>query len=137
MAYNGIYATFPGLTANSTGLATSQFTVVKLASTAGKVVAAGALNSTTALTLGPIGILMNTPAGLEEAEVAFSGIAKIKVATSTIIIGDHIGVNSTSLGTEAARTDNTSFIGVALQASAAANDIIAVLLNGGSNIQRT
>ena len=137
MAWNGIYATFPTLTANSTGLATSQFTVVKLASTAGKVVAAGVLNSTTALTLGPLGILMNDPAGYEEAEVAFSGIAKIKVATSTILIGDHIGVNSTSLGTDAARTDNTPFIGVALSASAAANDLVTVLLNGGANIQRT
>jgi hypothetical protein len=137
MAWNGIYSTFPTLTANSTGLASSQFTVVKLASTAGKVVASGVLNTTTALTLGPLGVLMNAPAGYEEAEVAFSGIVKMKVATSTIVIGDHIGVNSTSLGTDAARTDNTAFIGVALSASAAANDIITVLLNGGSNIQRT
>ena len=136
MAWNGIYATFPTLTANSTGLATSQFTVVKLASTAGKVVASGVLNSTTALTLGPIGILQNDPGGYEEAEVAFSGIVKMKVATSTIIVGDHIGINSTSLGTEAARTNDTAFIGVALSASAAANDVITVLLNGGSNIQR-
>jgi hypothetical protein len=137
MAYTGQYETFPNVKANSTGLATSQFTVVKLASTAGIVVASGVLNSTTALTLGPLGILMNKPAGGEEAEVAWGGIAKLLVATSTIIIGDHIGVNSTSQGTEAARTDNTSFIAVALQASAAANDIITVLLNGGSNIQRT
>jgi hypothetical protein len=136
MAWNGKYDTFPGLCANSTGLASSQFTAVKLASTAGQVVAAGVLNSTTALTLGPIGILMNAPAGYEEAEVAFSGIVKMKVATSTIIIGDHIGINSTSLGAEAARTDNTAFIGVALSASSAANDIVTVLLNGGGNIQR-
>jgi hypothetical protein len=86
--------------------------------------------------LGPVGILQNAPSGYEEAEVAFSGIVKMKVATSTIVIGDHIGINSTSLGTDAARTDNTAFIGVALSDSAAANDIITVLLNGGSNIQR-
>jgi len=53
------------------------------------------------------------------------------------VIGDHIGINSTSLGSEAARTDNTAFVGVALAASSAANDIIPVLLNGGANIQRT
>lgn len=137
MAYTQDYKTFANVKANSTGLASKQFTWVKLASTAGQVVSAGALNSTTALTLGPVGILMNAPAGGEEAEVAYSGIAKLKVATSTIIIGDHIGSNSTSLGSEAARTDNTAFLAVALQASSAANDIIAVLLNGGSNIQRT
>lgn len=137
MSAFGQYQTFFNVKANTTGLATKQFTFVKLASTAGQVVSSGVLNTTTALTLGPIGILMNAPAASEEAEVAWSGIAKLKVATSTIIIGDHIGINSTSLGTEAARTDNTAFVAVALQASAAANDIITVLLNGGSNIQRT
>lgn len=137
MAYTGSYMTFPNVKANSTGLASKQFSVVKLASTAGQVVLSGVLNSTTALTLGPLGILMNAPAGGEEAEVAYAGIVKMKVATSTLIVGDHVGVNSTSLGNEAARTDNTAFIGVALQASSAANDIITVLLNGGANIQRT
>lgn len=131
------YRTFPNVKANSTGLSTKQFSVVKLASTAGQVVLAGVLNTTTALTLGPLGVLMNAPGANAEAEVAYSGIVKIKVSTSTLVIGDHIGVNSTSLGSEAARTDNTAFIGVALQASAAANDIIMVLLNGGANIQRT
>lgn len=136
MAYTGRYETYPNLVTNSTGLASSQFTFVKLASTAGKVVASGALNSTTALTLGPLGILMNAPAGGEEAEVAFAGIAKLKVATSTIIVGDHIGPNSTSLGAEKTRTDNTPFAAVALEASSAANDIISVMLVGGDNIRR-
>jgi hypothetical protein len=80
---------------------------------------------------------MNAPAGNEEAEVAFSGIAKLKVSTSTLIVGDHIASDASGLGAEAARTDNTAFVAVALQASSAANDIITVLLNGGSNIQRT
>ncbi len=137
MAVNQSYRTWANVKANSTGLASSQFTWVKLASTAGQVVAAGALNSTTALTLGPVGILMNAPAGNEEAEVAYDGIAKLKVATSTLIVGDHVGSNSTSLGTEAARTDNTAFLATAMETSGAANDIIRVLLNGGSNIQRT
>jgi hypothetical protein len=137
MAYTADYRTFPNVKANSTGLASKQFTFVKLASTAGVVVSSGVLNSTTALTLGPIGVLMNAPAGGEEAEVAYAGIVKVKVSTSTIIVGDHIGANSTSLGNEMARTDNTAFFGVALQASSAANDIITVLLNGGSNVQRT
>lgn len=137
MATHGDYRTFHNVKANTTGLATSQYKFVKLASTAGQVVLTGVLNSTTALTLGPVGVLMNAPGASEEAEVAYEGIVKLKVATSTIIIGDHIGINSTSLGTDAARTDNTAFVATALQASAAANDIITVLLNGGSNIQRT
>ena len=137
MSTFGDYRTFPNVKANSTGLATSQFKFVKLASTAGQVVLTGVLNSTTALTLGPVGVLMNKPGGGEEAEVAYSGIVKIQVATSTIIVGDHIGINSTSQGAEAARTDNTAFVATALQASAATTDIITVLLNGGSNIQRT
>jgi hypothetical protein len=137
MANFGEYRTWFGVKANSTGLATKQFTWVKMASTAGQVVSAGVTNSTTALTLGPVGILMNAPAGGEEAEVAYDGIAKLKVATSTLIIGDHVGSNSTSLGSEMARTDNTSFLAVAMEPSAAANDIIRVLLNGGSNVQRT
>jgi hypothetical protein len=137
MSAFGQYRTWFNVKANSTGLATKQFTWVKLASTAGQVVSAGVTNSTTALTLGPVGILMNAPAGGEEAEVAYDGIAKLKVATSTIIIGDHIGSNSTSLGSEMARTDNTSFLAVAMQSSSAANDLIQVLLNGGANVQRT
>jgi len=137
MANFGDYRTWFNVKANSTGLASKQFTWVKMASTAGQVVSASTLNSTTALTLGPVGILMNAPAGGEEAEVAYAGIAKLKVSTSTLIIGDHIGINSTSLGNEAARTDNTAFVAVAMQVSSAANDIIQVLLNGGPNIQRT
>ncbi len=137
MANFGQYRTWFNVKANSTGLASKQFTFVKMASTAGQVVSCGVLNTTTALTLGPVGILMNAPAGNEEAEVAYDGIAKLKVSTSTIIIGDHIGINSTALGNEAARTDNTAFVAVAQQASAAANDLIQVLLNGGANIQRT
>lgn len=137
MANFGAYRTWFNVKTNSTGLATKQFTWVKMASTAGQVVSCGVLNTTTALTLGPVGILMNAPGGNEEAEVAYDGIAKLKVSTSTIIIGDHIGINSTALGSEAARTDNTAFAAVAQQASSAANDIIQVLLNGGANIQRT
>lgn len=136
MAYTQDYNTFAGVKANSTGLATSQFKVVTLASTAGYVKLSGVLNSTTALTLAPLGILMNAPAAYEEAEVAISGVAKMKVSTSTIIIGDHIAPNSTSLGAEAARTDNIAFMATALQASSAANDIITVLLEGGPNISR-
>jgi len=132
MAYGQDYDTLAGLVANSTGLADYQFYAVKLASTVGQVVLAGAMNTTT----GPAmyaGILQNAPGAGEEAEVAFSGICKMKVATSTIAIGDRVGINSTSLGNDAGVTDNVFFVARALVASAAANDIITVDLagNGG------
>lgn len=129
MAYGQDYDTLTGLVANSTGLATSQFYAVKLASTAGKAVASGVLNTTT----GPaafVGVLQNAPGGGEEVEFAFRGVCKMKVATSTIAIGDRVGVNSTGLGTDAGVTDNIFHIGRALTASAAVNDIITVCLYG-------
>ncbi len=129
MAFTTDYIALPGLKANSTGLASSQFYGVKLASTAGQAVLSGALNSTNAANC--VGVLQNAPAGGEACEFAVSGVVKLKVATSTIAIGDRVGLNSTSLGTDAGTTDNGFFIGRALTASAAANDIISVLLLPG------
>jgi len=130
MAYTTNYSTIPGLVANSTGLATSQFLFGKLASTAGQVVLSGALNSTTIALPSVMGVIMNKPAGGGEVEFAVSGIVKVVVATSTIIIGDLVGINSTSKGNEVAKTDNLAFIGRALEASSASGDIISVLLLG-------
>lgn len=131
MSYVTDYKTIPGLKANSTGLATSQFLFGKLASTAGQVVLAGALNTTTVGTT-LVGVIMNKPGANEEVEFAVSGVVKVVVATSTIAIGDRVGVNSTSKGTDAGTTDNGAYIGRALQASSAANDIISVLLVPGN-----
>jgi len=130
MAYTNDYDTLPGFVANSTGLASSQFSIVKVASTAGQVVLGGTINSTTIGTT-IYGVLQNAPAGGEAAEVAFDGLAKLKVATSTIAIGDRIGGNSTSLGTDAGVTDNAPYIARAIEASGAANDIITVLVARG------
>lgn len=129
MPFNTDYKTIPGLQANSTGLASSQYLFVKLASTAGRVVAPGTLNSTT----NPatyLGVLMNSPAGNEEAEFADSGIVKVIAATSTIAIGDRVYSNSTGKATDAGTTDNGFFAGRALEAASAANDIIAIRLQG-------
>lgn len=126
-SFNTEYLTIPGLKANSTGLATSQYKIVKIASTAGQVV----LNATSAFAGNVVGVLMNAPGANEEAEVAVSGVVKLIVATSTIVAGDVIGCNTTSKGTDGGTTDNGSRIGKAIQASAAANDIISVLLTPG------
>jgi hypothetical protein len=130
MAFTTDYKTIPGLRANSTGLATSQFHFGRLASTAGQVILAGVLNSTAIALPRVFGVIMNKPGPNEEVEFAVSGIVKVIVATSTIITSDAVGINSTSQGTEVAETDNLAFIGRALEASSAANDVISVLLLG-------
>lgn len=130
MANFGQYKTFFNVKANSTGLATKQFYFVKLASTAGQVVLSGAMNSTTFGGL-VCGVLMNAPGPNEEAEVAYEGQVKVIVSTSTLVIGDRIGPNSTSKGAEVAATDNLAYAARALQNSAAANDIITALLIPG------
>lgn len=133
MAIVGDYKTLPiALKANSTGLASSQYLFVKLASTAGRVVAPGTLNSTT----NPgtfLGVLMNKPAGLEEVEFAYAGIVKVIAATSTIAIGDRVYSNSTGRATDAGTTDNGFYVGRALEAATAVADLITIELagNGG------
>lgn len=129
MAYNQQYTTLAGLRAGA-DLSGSQFKLVKLASTAGQVVLAGTLNSTT----GPsavVGVLMNAPASGEEAEVAIEGVVKVIAGTSTIAVGDRIGSDSNSRASDAGTTDNVFYAGRALTAAGAVGDIITVLLNGG------
>lgn len=127
MAYELDYTALPGLITNSTGLVTSQFKIVKLASTAGQVV----LNATSVFEANVVGVLQNKPAGGEAAVVAVSGVCKVVVETSTIAIGDGLGSSSTSRATDAGTTDNKARIGHALEASGAASDIITVLLIPG------
>ena len=129
MPYTTDYKTIPGLSANSTGLASNQYLFVKLASTAGKVVAPGTLNSTTNPTTF-LGVLMNSPAGNEEALFAHDGIVKVIAATSTIAIADRVYSNSTGRATDAGTTDNGFFAGRALEAASAAGDLIAIKLQG-------
>ena len=126
MAFNTNYRTLPGVTAGA-DLSAKQFHIVKIASTAGQVV----LNGTSVFAGNVVGVLMNKPASGEEAEVAIDGICKLIVATSTLVAGDVIGCNTTSKGTDGGTTDNGSRLGKALEAAAAVNDIISILLNPG------
>lgn len=129
MPYNLSYVCIPGVKANSTGLASSQYLVGKL-STTGTVVATGtALNSTSG-PAGIFGVIMNKPAGAEEVEFAVQGIVKAVANTSTIAIGDRVACNTTGKLTDVGTTDNVFFLGRALEAASAANDIIAIVLNG-------
>ena len=132
MAFNTKYSTIPGLTAGA-NLASSQYLIGKLASTAGQVVIAGTLNSTTN-PAAYVGVIMNAPASGEEIEFAVDGIVKAIAGTSTIAVGDRVWSNSTGKLTDAGTTDNGYFLGRALEAASAANDIITIKLtgNGGS-----
>lgn len=128
MAVQGQYQALYGLTANA-DLSGNQFYFGKLASTAGKVVAPGTLNSTT----NPatfLGVIMNKPASGEEVELAYDGVVKVVAATSTIAIGDRVYSNSTGKATDAGTTDNGFCAGRAITASAAAGDIITIKLFG-------
>ena len=130
MAYEHVTLTLPGLTANSTGLATSQFLLGKLASTAGKVVLAGALNTTTIATT-IVGVIMNKPAGGEEVEFAVAGVAKVKIASTDVAIGDWVSSNSTSQALKTT-TDNRGVVGRVLEAATGTADIVSVLLIPGN-----
>lgn len=130
MAFSTNYRTLPGLVAGA-DLSAKQFHIVKLASTAGQVV----LNGTSVFAANFCGILMNKPYTGEEAEVAIDGVCKMIVATSTIVAGDGIGCNTTSKGTDAGTTDNGPRVAKAIEASAAANDIITVMLYGGGGVR--
>ncbi len=126
MAYGQAGGTLAGFTAGA-DLSSNQFQIVKVGSTAGKVYLCG----TSAFAGFVVGVLQNKPTSGEEALVQFDGVSKLVVATSTIVPGDVIGCNTTSKGTDGGTTDNGSRIGKALAASAAANDIIPVLLTPG------
>ena len=131
MPYNTFYECIPGVKANSTGLASSQYLIGKLTST-GTVVATGtALNSTSG-PLGVFGVIMNKPGANEEVEFAVRGIVKAVAGTSTILVGDRVACNTTGKLTDVGTTDNVFFLGRALEATSAANDIITIILFGSN-----
>jgi len=123
MAFNTNYDTIPGLVAGA-DLSAAQFKVVKLASTAGKVVLAASSVLTQAF------VLQNNPEEGEAAEVAYQGIVKVMAGTSNLAIGEIVGVTSTSTVIDTA-TDNRLVIGKALEASTAVGDIVSVVLIPG------
>lgn len=130
MAYSQPLLTLPGLRANSTGLATSQFLFGFVASTAGQAVIATALNTTTIATR-IVGVISNAPGANEEVEFTVSGVAKVRVASTDVAIGDWLSVNSTGQALKTT-TDNRGVVARALEAGTGTNDIISVLLIPGN-----
>ena len=128
MAYEHVTLTLPGLTA---GEALTQFHVGRISKdTAGKVYLSDALNTTTVATQ-IHGVIMNAPASGEEVEFAVAGVAKVKIASTDVAIGDWLSVNSTAQALKTT-TDVRGVIGRALEAATGTDDIIAALLIPGN-----
>jgi hypothetical protein len=109
-----------GFIANSTGLASSQYKVVQLESTAGLVKVGTSATSTL------IGVLQNDPAAGEEALVQVSGIARC-LAEASVTIGSFVTCSSTGRAKTTTTSDHRVF-GMAIDASGSAGDLIRVLL---------
>jgi hypothetical protein len=124
MALGGMHTSLAGLTAAGT-LATSQYKIVKFASTAGQVIV-GAL-----ATDNLIGVLMNDPADGEAADIAVLGIAKVQAEASQSA-GAWV-TSSTTGRAKVTSTGNDDVVGKLLEASTDAGDIVAILLTGPSN----
>lgn len=122
-AIGGQYITAPDLLAGA-DLSSSQYKVVKPASTAGEVIAGAAATDKI------IGVLQNAPADGEAALVAVSGVVKA-LAEASVAAGDHI-TTSTTGRVKTTTTGNNHVLGVALKASAAAGDIIPIVITLGN-----
>ena len=122
MAYGNQGLYISGLLAGA-DLSSSQYKLVKMASTAGEVVAVSATTDVC------IGILQNAPADGEPAEVQVLGVSKVQAGATAITQGAILGWSSTARATaRTAAGSRQNMIGI--EASAAAGDIVTVLLSG-------
>ena len=115
MATYATYLDVPGFTAVSS-LASAQYYIVQLATTAGQVKLA------TSGTSKIIGVVQNDPVAGQPADIARVGVFKVAAETS-VAIGDAL----TSSSTGRAKTTTTGgnlTIGIALDATTTAGDII-------------
>lgn len=115
MATYGVYWGIPGLVASGT---VTQYKIVKAATTAGAVVLAAAQTDKI------LGVLQNDPASGQEADVAVMGIVKC-LAEASVAAGDHVAASTTGRA-KTTTTGNDHTLGIALDASAAAGDLIRV-----------
>ena len=113
------YMTIPGVVASGT---VNQYYVVQVATTAGAVKAA-----TTPASDKVLGVLQNDPASGQPAEVACVGVC-LAAAEASVAYGDWVAVSSTGR-VKTTTADKDEVVGMALQASAAAGDVIPVLLS--------
>lgn len=111
------YWTLPGVVATGS---ISQYSVVKLSTTAGAVKVGAAVTDRA------IGVLQNDPAAGEAAEVAVVGICKV-LAEASVAKGDHLACSSTGRA-KATTTANDDVFAIALEGAGTAGYIISCLL---------
>lgn len=122
MAYgNNQSLDLPGLLAGA-DLSSAQFHWVKLASTAGEVVACNATTDHA------IGILQNDPTDGQAAEVRVLGVSKL-VGGGSISAGNDVGWNSTSRGAARSAAGSRS-AATAVETVTTDGDILTVVLHG-------
>lgn len=109
------YLDVPGLVAASS-LASNQYYIVQLASTAGQVKLA------TSGTSKIVGVLQNDPVAGQPADIATGGAFKVAAETG-VSIGDLLTSSSTGRA-KTTTTGGNMIIGKAIQASSSAGDII-------------
>ena len=104
-------------------LSAKQYMIVSYASTAGEVIAAAGTNETY------VGILQNDPGDGEAAEIVVGGESYAVASDGSITVG--LALDSDSTGrVNSTATDDRNIIGRALEASAAAGDLIRIQVTG-------
>jgi hypothetical protein len=112
----------PGFVASG-DLSSSQYKLVRLASTAGAVVIVDGDQTDVVL-----GVLYNDPTSGQAAEVAIGPVVKAQ-AEASLSAGDYVTGDTTGR-LKATTTANDDVIGVLLEASSSAGDIVRVLVRG-------
>lgn len=118
-----------GLYVAGASLATRQFEVVKI-STAGKIIAVSSAGSY-------LGVLQNNPTSGDEARVMVNGISKVKAGGAAgRSQRAQIALSTAAGGALSAITSATpalgNNVGIFLEASAQAGDIVTALINFGN-----
>ena len=118
--YTNSFMTIPTGLMASGDLSAKQYHVVKMASTAGRVVAVNATTDTA------IGVLQNDPTDGQAALVAGLGYVKAVSGTSVLAAGTAVGFNTTGR----LATGNAKTIGQTITAATAIGDIVTIQLRG-------
>ena len=126
MAYSSVNPTYiPGLSAGQS-LASSQYLVVKKASTARQVIVVAATTDVAC------GVVQNDPAANEAALVQTMGIAICIAGVNDLAVNENVGYDSTGRVVDHT-TDNRMSIGRVLDTSTAVGDQVRVMLYGGGS----
>lgn len=121
MATSGPTMFLPGLVASG-DLSSSQYKLVRAASTAGAVVVVDGDQTDIVL-----GVLYNTPTSGQEAEIAIGPVVKAQ-GEASLTYGSYVTGDTTGR-LKASTTANDDIFGITLEASSTAGDIIRVLVS--------